>query len=124
MFGLEAIVMFVNLGPVPHLFKLAGMLLFLGQLILFGLLVLELPVVHNTTYGRLAGRSNLNQIQANLAGPVQSLRSRNNTNLPAFMINQANWRHFDAVVNPHKLVSYENLLTIQLTNGTVIRQAL
>ena len=81
MFGLELIVVFFDLGPIPHLLQLDSVLLLPGHFLLLGKFVLVLPVVEYPANWWLGSRRDLNQIKPALVCQLLSFLDRQDADL-------------------------------------------
>jgi hypothetical protein len=66
------------------------------------LLVKELPVILNAADGRLGRGRNFDQVQATLAGYLQSFKGRQNAELFTVFVNDADFTRANSVVNADK----------------------
>ena len=104
--GLGVEVAGTDLGPVLHLLdQHVGRLLarLLGPL---GLLVLELPIVHDPTDRRIGLVGHLHQVQAHVAGDGQGVRQGTYAELFTIRSDQADALGTDAVVDPWFLTGW------------------
>jgi hypothetical protein len=92
-------IVFAGFGSHLDLFYLEGALLFFGLLQFFGQLVLVTAVIHNLADGRDGIGRNLHQVEAEAHSRLQCLGGRNDTNLVAVGIDQADLPRSDIPID-------------------------
>ncbi len=97
--GLELVVVLLDAGPELDLFDLDVVLLLLGLPGRPGLLVLELPVVHQLDHGRPCVGGHLHQVQPRCLSALSGLVDADDTDLLALIADEANGADPDLVVD-------------------------
>jgi hypothetical protein len=92
----------VHIDAELDLFYGDRLLVLLGFALFLFLLVEILPVIHDAAYGRLRGGRNLDQVQIFLAGFLDRFIWRQNAQLVAFVVNDANFTRPNAIVDTDK----------------------
>ena len=94
----EAAMSLVRFGPQPDFFDFDLGLGPFGLTILLRPLINELSKVHHTADGRIGIRRNLHKVQLGIAGNLQGLADRHNTNVAAIRPDQSDFRNPDALI--------------------------
>ena len=100
MSRLHTEIMRVNARTELDFLHHAGVLVFLGFLVLFRLLVTELAVINDAADGRVRGRCDFNQIDSAGAGKVQSFREGKDARLFAIEADDPDFASTDFPVDP------------------------
>ncbi len=95
----EVDIVVVDFRLHAHFAELHILLVFLGLALLLGLFVLEAAEVHQPGDWRGSLGGNLDQVDIALAGHAQRLGGLDDTDLAAFLVDQADFRHADAFVD-------------------------
>jgi hypothetical protein len=86
------------------------MLLFLGDLLFLGKLVLVLSKIHDPADRRPTRRRDFNQVKTEFAGAVERFAGRDDPNLFPTSTDQADWGYSDTVIDPNVLTGDRILL--------------
>lgn len=103
---LGGVVAHVDLRPELHLLDLDLVLVLTSLLGLDGLVVLELPVVHDAAHGRRGVRSDLHQIEIHVVGDLLGLVRGIHAHLVPVEIDETALARGDLIVEPGLLSSY------------------
>ena len=103
---LGGVVAHVDLRPELHFLNLDLVLVLTSLLGLDGLVVLELPIVHDAAYGRRGVRSDLHQIEIHVVGDLLGLVRGVHAHLVPVEIDETALARDDLVVEPGLLSSY------------------
>ena len=103
---LGGVVAHVDLRPELHFLRLDLALVLAGLLGLDGLVVLELPVVHDAAHGRRGVRSDLHQIEIHVVSDLLGLVRGIHAHLVPVEIDETALARGDLIVEPGLLSSY------------------
>jgi hypothetical protein len=99
---LGLVIVVIHIDAELDLFDRDRLLVLLGLALLLFLLVQIFPVIHDAAYGWLGGGRNLNQIQILGSRHFKRFERRHDSNLPAFVVNHANFTRPDTVIGADK----------------------
>jgi hypothetical protein len=114
---LGLVVVNVDLGTELDLLDFDLGLVLARELFLLGLLVLELPVVHNPAHGRVGKRRNLNQVEILLLGDSLGVRHRKDAQLAPINADKSALLGAYALVDPWFRAAADRQLTSVVSKG-------
>ncbi len=96
----------VDVRSKANFLELSLLLLFAGLPLFAALLITEFPVVHQTSYGWVGIRRNLDEIKSLVSRRLERFHRGNYSELIAFFIDQAYFSNADAFVDAHRSGAY------------------